>query len=97
MWLVIHNLLGQCRSVVAAQARLLFPVAGMSAFWNNTPLVAVLLPAVQDWARKYQLPEVIRRIARHDEPMVDRERMNLPIDELLRSGFQFAVAGRGGG
>jgi hypothetical protein len=33
-------------------------------------------------AKKYRLPEVIRRIAHYDGPMVDRERMNLPIDEL---------------
>ncbi|MDX1650667.1 MAG: hypothetical protein R3263_12515, partial [Myxococcota bacterium] len=33
-------------------------------------------------ARRYRLPEVIRRIARHDAPMVDRERMNLPLDEV---------------
>jgi hypothetical protein len=32
-------------------------------------------------ARNYRLPEVIRRIARNDAPMVDRERMNLPVDE----------------
>jgi hypothetical protein len=32
-------------------------------------------------ARKYRLPEVIRRIARHDAPMIDRQRMNLPLDE----------------
>lgn len=36
------------------------------------------------WARakKYKLPEVIRRIAKYDGPMVDRERMNLPLDEI---------------
>jgi hypothetical protein len=33
-------------------------------------------------ARKYRLPEVIRRIARSDEPLIDRERMNLPLDEV---------------
>ncbi len=32
-------------------------------------------------ARKYRLPEVIRRIARYDEPMVDRQRMNLYVAE----------------
>jgi len=32
-------------------------------------------------ARKYRLPEVIRRIARSEEPMVDRERMNLRLPE----------------
>jgi len=32
-------------------------------------------------AKKYRLPEVIRRIARYDEPMVDRQRMNLYLEE----------------
>ncbi len=35
-------------------------------------------------ARKYRLPVVIPLIARHDEPMVDRERMNRPIEERPR-------------
>jgi hypothetical protein len=35
-------------------------------------------------ARKYRLPAVIPLIARDDEPMVDRERMNRPIDERPR-------------
>ena len=33
-------------------ARLLFPVAGASAFLNNTPIVAMLTPQVADWAEK---------------------------------------------
>ncbi len=37
--------------------------------------------AVLAHARRYRLPEVIRRIATYDAPMVDRERMNLPLDE----------------
>ena len=32
-------------------------------------------------ARKYRLPAVLREIARDDSPMVDRERMNLWVDE----------------
>ncbi|MGH0032975.1 MAG: hypothetical protein ACQGVC_24550 [Myxococcota bacterium] len=32
-------------------------------------------------ARHYRLPKVIQRIARHDAPMVDRERMNRPLPE----------------
>lgn len=32
--------------------KLLFPVAGASAFLNNTPIVAMLTPQVADWAEK---------------------------------------------
>jgi hypothetical protein len=31
-------------------------------------------------AKKYELPPVIRAIARYDEPMVDKEHMNVPLD-----------------
>ncbi|MCG8588737.1 MAG: hypothetical protein MJE66_05550 [Proteobacteria bacterium] len=33
-------------------------------------------------ARRYRVPEVIRRVAVDDAPMVDRQRMNLPLDEV---------------
>ncbi|MBN2012834.1 anion permease [candidate division KSB1 bacterium] len=32
--------------------RFLFPVSLMSAFFNNTPIVAMLIPTIHDWARK---------------------------------------------
>ena len=56
MVMLMSRMLGRTRSIVGAQARIMLPVAGFSAFWNNTPLVAVLLPAIQDWSRKQNLP-----------------------------------------
>ena len=47
---------GRPRTVAAAQWRMMLPVAGMSAFMNNTPLVAAMLPAVSDWGRRLQIP-----------------------------------------
>jgi Na+/H+ antiporter NhaD/arsenite permease-like protein len=32
------------------------PAALLSAFLNNTPVVAMMVPAVQDWARRNRLP-----------------------------------------
>jgi di/tricarboxylate transporter len=55
MHLLTRRLLGRPRSATAAQARLMFPVAGLSAFMNNTPLVAMLLPVVSDWTRQLRL------------------------------------------
>jgi len=49
-------LLGRPRSLMAAQVRLMTPVAFFSAFLNNTPIVAMLVPAVRDWAQKHDLP-----------------------------------------
>ena len=53
-WIVQH-LLGRPNSLRHAQWRLMVPVAGLSAFLNNTPVVAVFVPAVQDWARRHRL------------------------------------------
>lgn len=53
-WLV-QRLLKQPRSLPDAQLKLMTPVTFMSAFLNNTPVVAMLIPAVNDWAKKYGL------------------------------------------
>jgi len=54
-WLV-HGVLGRPRNLSDAQLRLMAPVVGTSAFLNNTPVVAMFLPAVIDWARQNRLP-----------------------------------------
>lgn len=45
-------LLGQPSSPRRAQARLFFPTALLSALLSNTAVVAMLIPAVQDWSRQ---------------------------------------------
>ena len=50
-WLA-EPLLGRPHSLGAAQVRIMGPVAVLSAFMNNTPLVAAMLPVLNDWARK---------------------------------------------
>jgi di/tricarboxylate transporter len=52
---IVYRLLGRPRSLAHAQIRLMAPVVGMSAFLNNTPVVAMLIPAVVDWGRKFKL------------------------------------------
>jgi di/tricarboxylate transporter len=49
------RLLGKPRSVTGAQSRLMLPVMGLSAFLNNTPVVAMLVPVVEEWCKRYQL------------------------------------------
>ncbi len=49
-------LLGRPGSIEGAQLRLTAPVAFFSAFLNNTPIVAMLIPAVRDWAKAHTLP-----------------------------------------
>ncbi|MDO9227437.1 MAG: SLC13 family permease [Pseudomonadota bacterium] len=50
---VSQSLLGRPRSIEHAQMRLMAPVAFLSAFLNNTPVVAMFIPAVKDWARRH--------------------------------------------
>jgi di/tricarboxylate transporter len=49
---VTERLLGRPRSESETQVRLVFPVATMSAFINNTPIVAMFIPVVTDWCRR---------------------------------------------
>lgn len=48
-------LLGQPRSVRDAQFKVMVPSAFLSAFLNNTPVVAIFMPALVKWAQRYQL------------------------------------------
>jgi di/tricarboxylate transporter len=52
MNLIVQPLLGRPRTVLSAQARMMFPVSILSAFLNNTPIVAMFMPVVNDWARR---------------------------------------------
>ncbi len=51
--LLTGRLLGRPSSELNAQARVMLPVAGLSAFMNNTPLVAIYLPMLDGFARRY--------------------------------------------
>ncbi|MDA0823227.1 MAG: SLC13 family permease [Proteobacteria bacterium] len=50
-WLA-DRFFGKPKSLVSAQVRLLIPTALLSGFLNNTPLVAMLMPITQDWAKR---------------------------------------------
>ncbi len=50
-----QTLLGRPRGETDARLRLMLPVAGISAFLNNTPVVAIFIPAVLDWAKRHRL------------------------------------------
>jgi di/tricarboxylate transporter len=50
-----ERLLGRPRSIVAAQLRLMLPAGLASAFVNNTPQVAMLLPVVTEWAKRNRI------------------------------------------
>src|SRR5690606_29818860 len=52
MAMIVQPLLGRPGSLASAQIRMMLPVAGMSAFLNNTPIVAMFMPVVSEWATK---------------------------------------------
>ena len=49
---VSQQVLGMPKTPSRALVRLMLPVMGASAFLNNTPVVAMFIPVVNDWCRK---------------------------------------------
>lgn len=52
---IVDSVLGYPRSLAHAQIKVMAPVAALSAFLNNTPIVAIFIPAIDDWAKRYRL------------------------------------------
>ncbi|MGF1582758.1 MAG: SLC13 family permease [Gemmataceae bacterium] len=50
-----HHVLGRAKSETSVLARLAGVVLPMSAFLNNTPIVAMFVPIVMDWSRQHQV------------------------------------------
>lgn len=55
MWMARH-VLGRPKTCRKAQLRLMLPVSALSAFLNNTPVVALFIPVVIEWSRKISVP-----------------------------------------
>jgi di/tricarboxylate transporter len=54
--MITEKLIGRPKSLLTAQSRILPPVAFGSAFLNNTPLVAMMIPVIRDLAKSCRLP-----------------------------------------
>jgi len=52
---LFERVLGRPNSLTSAQARVMALPAFLSAVMNNTPVVALMVPAVRDWAKKNRL------------------------------------------
>ncbi len=50
-----HVVLGRARNEVGAFVRLAILVLPLSAFLNNTPIVAMLVPVVLEWSRRHEV------------------------------------------
>jgi di/tricarboxylate transporter len=55
MAMITQPILGRPQSVLAAQIRLMLPVSGLSAFLNNTPVVAMFMPVVDEICKKTRI------------------------------------------
>jgi len=53
-WIASH-VLGRPRSERSALVRVMAPVWGMSIFLNNTPVVAMMISAIQDWSKRLRI------------------------------------------
>ncbi|MGO1499915.1 MAG: SLC13 family permease [Marinobacter sp.] len=53
---IARQLLGHPKTARGAQLRMVAPTGVLSAFMNNTAVVAMFIPAVQDWARRLDIP-----------------------------------------
>jgi di/tricarboxylate transporter len=54
--MISEKLIGRPKTLISAQARILPPVAFGSAFLNNTPLVAMMIPVIRDLSKSCRLP-----------------------------------------
>ncbi len=52
---IADRLFGRPKSATDAIGRMVVPTSLLSAFMNNTPLVAMLIPAVNDWAKHHRI------------------------------------------
>ncbi len=57
--LLSDKLIGRPKSILAAQLRILPPIAFGSAFLNNTPLVAMMIPVIRDLCRSTGLSKAM--------------------------------------
>lgn len=53
---IAYKLLGRPKTHRGSLARLVLPTGLLSAFLNNTTVVAMMIPAVQEWSQRLRLP-----------------------------------------
>jgi di/tricarboxylate transporter len=51
---LVDRALGRPKTLASAQLRTMVAPGVLSAFVNNTPVVALMVPAIRDWARKHR-------------------------------------------
>lgn len=54
--LITPFLSGKPKSILSSQLKIMAPVTALSAFLNNTPVVAIFIPAIAGFCKKHKLP-----------------------------------------
>jgi len=54
--IIVNHVLGNPKSTRVALFRLVLPLLPLSAFLNNTPVVATMIPAVTRWSKRISIP-----------------------------------------
>jgi len=54
--MIVRNILGRPKTTAGAIGRIALPVLPLSAFMNNTPVVATMIPAVSRWGKTIGQP-----------------------------------------
>lgn len=54
--ILVNRLLGTPSTLRSAMLRIFSPVVVLSAFLNNTPVVATMIPAINSWSQKIGIP-----------------------------------------
>lgn len=95
--LTAQALLGRPRSPRGAQLRMIAPVSLLSAFLNNTAVVAMFIPAVQEWCQRLKispskllLPLSYTAMLGGTCTMIGTS-TNLVVDGLLQSGYGISI------
>lgn len=53
---IAGRLLGQPNGVRQGLAKVIMPTSVMSAFMNNTAVVAMFIPSIQEWSKRVNIP-----------------------------------------
>lgn len=53
--LLVRNIMGRPVTVRSAMSRIFLPVVLLSAFLNNTPIVATMIPAIRSWSQQIDI------------------------------------------
>lgn len=91
---IARSFLGHPRNERTAQVRMVAPVSVLSAFMNNTAVVAMFIPAIQEWAQRLRispskllLPLSYATILGGTCTLIGTS-TNLVVDGLLQSQFE---------